>query len=193
VGFEGFGKFHDDECKVGSENAQTRSVAAPRLRGIEKLAAIIPDSYDLRARMAVWSGMPKPPQRVTIAVMFAAFLADTVLVVHLAFILFVVFGAFAARRHPQLLWLHLPALAWGVYIEFSGGICPLTPLENRLRLQAGEAGYSGGFIEHYLLALIYPDGLTREIQIGLGVAALLVNLWAYARLRRPGRRKDAQA
>ncbi len=123
--------------------------------------------------------------------MFAAFLADAVLVLHLAFILIVVFGAFVARRYPRLLWLHLPALAWGVYIEFSGGICPLTPLENRLRVLAGEAGYAGGFIEHYLVPLIYPEGLTQEIQIALGVAVLAVNLLAYAQLWRSPRQDDA--
>ncbi len=125
-----------------------------------------------------------------IAPMLAALLADTVLVLHLAFIFFVVFGAFLARRHRRLLWLHLPALAWGVFIEFSGGICPLTPLENRLRVLAGEAGFPGGFIEHYLMSLIYPDGLTRDIQIALGIAVMVVNLLAYALLWRWWWRND---
>ena len=123
--------------------------------------------------------------------MFAALLADAVLVLHLLFILFVVFGALLVHRHPRLLWLHLPALAWGVFIEFSGGICPLTPLENGLRTRAGEGSYAGGFIEYYLVSLIYPDGLTREIQMGLGVGVMVVNLLAYALLwRRRGDRHD---
>ncbi len=120
--------------------------------------------------------------------MYAALLADAVLVLHLAFILFVVFGAVLVRRNPCLLWLHLSALAWGVFIELSGGICPLTPLENRLRALAGEGSYAGGFIEYYLASLIYPDGLTREVQIALGVGVLVVNLLAYTLLWRRRRR-----
>ena len=80
------------------------------------------------------------------------------------FIAWVVLGGLVVLRWPRLAWLHLPAVAWGVWIELTGGVCPLTPLEQRLRLAAGEAGYSGGFIEHYLGALIYPAGLTRGTQ-----------------------------
>ncbi|PKO82799.1 MAG: DUF2784 domain-containing protein [Betaproteobacteria bacterium HGW-Betaproteobacteria-11] len=114
-------------------------------------------------------------------------LADAVLVLHLAFIMFVVLGAFLTARFPRLIWLHLPALAWGAFIELSGGICPLTPLENRLRRLAGGEGYRGGFIEHYLTSLIYPGGLTREIQVAFGVGALVLNAIAYAAIR--GKRK----
>ncbi len=108
-------------------------------------------------------------------------LADAVLLLHLAFIVFVVAGGLFLRRWPRLPWLHLPAVLWGVGIELSGYLCPLTLLENRLRQLGGEAGYAGGFVEHYLLPVIYPFGLTREWQIvfGLGVAAL--NLAAYVR------------
>ncbi len=105
-------------------------------------------------------------------------LADAVLLLHLTFIVFVVTGGLFLLRWPRLPWLHVPAVAWGVSIELSGCICPLTPLENRLRQLGGEAGYAGGFVEHYLLPIIYPVGLTRELQIGLGVATL--NLIAYA-------------
>jgi len=106
-------------------------------------------------------------------------LADLVLLVHAAFVLFVVLGGFAVLRWPRLAWIHLPAAAWGAVIEFAGWICPLTPLENRLRGLAGDAGYQGGFVEHYLLALLYAATLDRSIQIGLGLAVIAVNLVAY--------------
>ena len=105
--------------------------------------------------------------------------ADAVLAAHLAFVLFVVCGGLLVLRTPRLAWLHLPAVAWGAFVELSGSICPLTPLEVTLRRGAGEAGYGGDFIEHYLVSLIYPAGLTRELQIALGAAALLLNLIVY--------------
>jgi len=114
----------------------------------------------------------------------AAILADMVLVLHGLFIVWVVLGGLAVLRWPRLAWLHLPAVAWGVWIELSGGICPLTPLEQRLRLRAGEAGFSGGFIEHYLGALIYPAGLTRSTQVLMAAIVLAINLIAYAVLWR---------
>jgi nitrate reductase gamma subunit len=107
-------------------------------------------------------------------------LADLVLVVHLAFVLFVVLGGLLALRWPWVSLLHIPAAVWGVLIEYSGWICPLTPLENSLRRSGGEAGYSGGFIEHYIQPLLYPAGLTRGTQIVLGSLAVLVNLAAYS-------------
>lgn len=107
-------------------------------------------------------------------------LADFVVVVHLGFVAFVVLGGFLVLRRPRLLWLHLPAAIWGVLIEFAGWICPLTPLENTFRARGGEAGYGGGFIEHYLLAALYPTGLTREVQILLGSIVLVLNLAIYA-------------
>jgi len=110
----------------------------------------------------------------------AAIAADALLVVHALFILWVVLGALAVWRRLWLAWLHLPAAAWGVWIEWSGRICPLTPLEWRLREAAGQAGQRGGFIEHYLTAAIYPEGLTREIQFVLGAVVLAVNLGLYA-------------
>lgn len=115
-------------------------------------------------------------------------LADLVVVVHLAFVVFVVLGGLLVLRWPRAMWLHLPAAAWGVWIELSGGICPLTPLENSLRRSGGLAGYSGGFVERYLLGVLYPDGLTREIQLGLAALVLLVNAavygWVLLRWRR---------
>lgn len=108
-------------------------------------------------------------------------LADAVLVTHFAFIVFVVGGGLLAVWRWRLAWLHLPALAWGIWIQLAGRICPLTPLENHLRLLGSEAGYSGGFIEHYLLSLIYPDGLTRSVQLGLGLGLITFNAIVYAR------------
>lgn len=114
-------------------------------------------------------------------------LADAVLLLHLAFIVFVVAGGWFLPRWPRLAWLHLPAALWGAAIELCGCVCPLTPLENRLRQMGGAAGYAGGFVEHYLLPLIYPAGLTREWQIALGLGVAALNLAAYVRWWR-GRR-----
>ena len=107
-------------------------------------------------------------------------LADLVLVFHLAFVLFVVLGGLLVLRWPRVAWLHVPAAVWGVLIEYTGWICPLTPLENSFRARGGEAGYSGGFIEHYIQPLLYPAGLTRSTQVVLGSLALVLNLTAYA-------------
>lgn len=116
--------------------------------------------------------------------------ADLVLAAHLAFVLFVVCGGLLVLKLPRVAWLHLPAVAWAAFIEFSGWICPLTPLEVALRRRAGEAGYGGDFIEHYLVSLIYPAGLTRDLQMLIGALVLLVNVAIYWSLwrRRPFRR-----
>lgn len=109
-------------------------------------------------------------------------LADLVVVFHGVFILFAAGGVVAVHFRPKLIWLHVPCVIWAFWIETAGGICPLTPLENLLRERSGIGGYPGGFVEHYLLPLIYPDGLTRPIQILLGVLVLSVNLAGYGRL-----------
>lgn len=106
--------------------------------------------------------------------------ADLIVVLHLAFILFVGLGALLSLRWKAAAWLHLPALAWGVTIEFTHGVCPLTPLEQRLRLAAGDAGYPGSFIGHYLLPLIYPAGLDERFQYALGIVLIIFNLAVYA-------------
>ncbi len=116
--------------------------------------------------------------------MHYGWLADAVMVIHLLFIVFAVFGGFLALWRPWIAALHLPAMAWAAYIEFAGRICPLTPLENEYRALAGESGYSGGFIAHYITPVIYPDGLTREIQWVLGLAVIAINLLAYGLLAR---------
>jgi hypothetical protein len=111
-------------------------------------------------------------------------LASAVVAFHGLFILFVVFGGFVAWRWRWVAAIHLPCAVWGMLIEFRGWICPLTPLENSLRARAGQAGYSGGFIEQYLLPAMYPTGLTPRIQTALGSAVLVINAVAYAVLIR---------
>jgi hypothetical protein len=115
--------------------------------------------------------------------------ADATLILHLAFILFVVLGAVLAARWRWMPLLHLPAAAWGVYVELAGAFCPLTALENRLLVLAGRSGYRGGFVEHYLLPVIYPAGLTREIQQLLAATVVLLNVVLYAWLIRRRRRR----
>lgn len=110
----------------------------------------------------------------------ALMLADALVIVHLLFVVFVVTGGFLVARWPRLAWLHLPAAAWGAFIEFSGRICPLTPLENRLRVLGGGSAYSGDFVERYLLPVLYPAHLTLSVQQVLGGVVVAVNLLAYA-------------
>ncbi len=105
--------------------------------------------------------------------------ADALLLLHLAFILFAVFGGAFAARWRWTPALHLPAVAWAVFVELSGRICPLTYLENSLRRSAGQSGYAGDFVQHYLLVLIYPAGLTREIQFALAAAVAAINIVIY--------------
>lgn len=105
--------------------------------------------------------------------------ADLVLLSHLLFIVFVFVGGFLAWRWRWVPLLHIPAALWGAVVEFSGWICPLTPLENSLRRQAGQAGFEGGFVEHYIVPIVYPSGLTRTIQVVLGVLVVLINVVAY--------------
>lgn len=116
-------------------------------------------------------------------------LADALVVLHAAFVVFVVGGSFLVWRKRWVIWLHLPACVWGALIEFYGWICPLTPWEQGLRARAGQVGYSGGFIDHYLVPLIYPSGLTRRGQILLGILVVLINAVSYfllwSRHRRP--------
>ena len=106
-------------------------------------------------------------------------LANGVLVIHLGFILFVLFGGLICFWRRRIIVLHIPAVIWGALIEFSGWICPLTPLENEFLIKAGEGGYSDGFIEKYLISLIYIDGLTRELQIVFGSIVLVLNVIIY--------------
>jgi len=111
-------------------------------------------------------------------------LANAVVALHALFILFVLFGGFLTWRWRWVAALHIPCAVWGILIEYRGWICPLTPLENALRAKAGEQGYSGGFVEHYVLPAIYPSGLTPRVQLLLGTVVLAVNVLAYALLIR---------
>jgi hypothetical protein len=116
------------------------------------------------------------------AIMLFRWAADGVLLTHLAFILFVVMGAVLAVRRRWVLAVHLPAAAWGVFVELTGRTCPLTDLENFLRVKAGQSGYSGSFLGHYLAAIIYPEGLTRELQYALAGLVVAVNVALYSRV-----------
>ena len=108
-------------------------------------------------------------------------LADGLVALHFAFIVFVLCGGLLVLRRRAWSLLHLPAVAWAAYVEFTATICPLTPWENALRQRAGEAGYDGGFIEHYLIPVIYPAGLTPRIQLLLGAFVIALNVIVYAR------------
>ena len=111
-------------------------------------------------------------------------LADLVLAAHAVFVLFVLAGGLLVARWPRLAWIHLPAGSWGAVVEFAGFTCPLTPLEQAWRRASGSGGYEGDFIEHYVTAALYPAGLTRAVQVSLGVLVLVLNGWVYWRLLR---------
>jgi hypothetical protein len=113
--------------------------------------------------------------------------ADAIVVIHFAFVLFVVLGGLLVLRWRWMAWLHLPAAAWGVLIEYANWICPLTPLENYLRERGGVGGYAGDFIEHYVLPLLYPARLTRSAQLLLGSLALALNALIYWYVIRKGK------
>jgi len=118
--------------------------------------------------------------------------ADIIVIVHFGFILFVGLGAFLTLRWKRAAWLHVPAALWGAAIEFRHGVCPLTPLEQRLRTAAGDTGYPGGFIEHYLLPIIYPSGLDEPVEYLLGALVLVINLAVYGWLLYRHRRGSAK-
>lgn len=105
--------------------------------------------------------------------------ADAIVVAHLGFVFFVVAGGFLAWKWRWIPWMHAPAAVWGALIEFRGWICPLTPLENQLRQAAGVAGYEVGFIEHYIMPLLYPPGLNTSIQLSLGAFVVVLNVAVY--------------
>lgn len=107
------------------------------------------------------------------------FAADVVLVLHFLFVVFVCFGGLLVFRWPRVGWVHVPSAVWGALVEFAGWICPLTPLEDRLRAGGGEVSTSLGFIERKVSFVLYPEGLTRRAQIALGVAVLILNACIY--------------
>ena len=118
--------------------------------------------------------------------------ADTILLLHLAFTLFTVLGGLLVLRRPSLLWVHLTAVLWGVIIEWADWVCPLTPLENLLRERGGEAGYAGGFIEHYVARFLYPENLTIKLRYLLGLALVAANLIIYGYIFLVRRRKRSK-
>jgi hypothetical protein len=111
--------------------------------------------------------------------MIYGLLADSVLILHLLFIAFAVAGGFVVLRFAWVIFLHVPAVCWVAYIELSGGLCPLTSLENGFRRAAGDSGYAGDFVDHYLVPIIYPEGLTRNIQLWLAGFVVLLNAAVY--------------
>lgn len=126
--------------------------------------------------------------------MFYKFLADLVVVLHSFFVLFVLLGGFLVLWKPSVAWYHLPAVFWAAWLEFSGWICPLTPLENLLRQKGGVAGYNVGFVEHYIVPILYPTSLTRQMQFTLGMIVLSLNIGVYfivwMRMRKLRRNQD---
>jgi hypothetical protein len=106
-------------------------------------------------------------------------LADLVVLVHLAFVLFVIGGGLLVVKWPRLAWIHLPAVAWGAMVEFTGWVCPLTPVEHWFRVRGGQTGHEQDFLSHYLLPLLYPAGLTSDMQYVLGLVVLVVNAAMY--------------
>jgi hypothetical protein len=126
--------------------------------------------------------------------LIAGLVADALVIVHLAFVAFVAAGGFLVIRRPRLAWLHVPAALWGAWVEFTATVCPLTPLENAFRQRAGEIGYEGGFIEHYLMPVLYPAGLTPGQQRWIGGLVVAINVVAYAlAIRRARARRAAEA
>ena len=119
-------------------------------------------------------------------------LATLVVVGHFAFLIFVTGGGLLALRWRWAPWIHVPCLLWGGYIELTGGICPLTPLENRLRRAAGGTEYAGTFIDNYILPVLYPAGLTRGMQVGLGVGLIVLNVGIYTLVVRRGRSRPPE-
>jgi hypothetical protein len=121
--------------------------------------------------------------------------ADFVVLFHFAFILFVLFGGFLVLKRRRIAWVHVPCFAWGALVELFGWWCPITPLENWLRVESGRAGYQTGFIEHYIMPIVYPVDLTRELQMVLGGAVVLLNGAIYGAIlaRSSGRRKALSA
>jgi hypothetical protein len=120
-------------------------------------------------------------------------LADAVVVLHLAFVLFAVFGGLLVLRRRAVAWVHVPAVAWGAWIEFAGWICPLTPLENRLREQGGGTAYTSSFVERYIIPTLYPEALSREWQWTLGGLLIILNVLVYSAVVRQGQVRSAHS
>jgi hypothetical protein len=115
-------------------------------------------------------------------------LADATVVLHLLFVAFVVFGGLLVLRRASIAWVHVPAAVWGAWIEFAGWICPLTPLENWFREKGGRPTYAAGFVEHYIVPILYPSALSRDVQLVLGGLVLVINATIYIAVWRRARR-----
>src|SRR5438093_13629771 len=124
--------------------------------------------------------IPKESPRYSNHMWYSLF-TDLIVLLHFAFVLFVLFGGLLTVKWPRVVWIHGPALLWGCIVEFTGTVCPLTPLENHLRMQGGEFGYEGDFVSRWLLPILYPEALTRSIQLALGAIVLVLNVAIYAR------------
>jgi hypothetical protein len=142
----------------------------------------VPQSADRRQFLFLCFGAATP--------VIPRFLADLVVLIHGLFVIFVVVGGFLVLRWRRLAWLHVPSAVWGVLIEWMGWICPLTPLENWLRTREGQAGYAGGFVEHYVMAALYPGGLGVGLRWLLGGVVLIANAIAYFLVLRRSRRRS---
>jgi hypothetical protein len=125
--------------------------------------------------------------------MWYIFIADAVALVHFLFVLFVAAGSLLALRWPRAVWFHAPALIWGLIVECAGIMCPLTPLENRLRVLGGDSGYTGDFVSHWLLPILYPPSLTRAGQTALGASLLLLNVCLYTWILTKRRQEPASS
>jgi len=117
-------------------------------------------------------------------------LADATVVLHLGFVLFVVLGGLIVARWRRVAWVHVPAACWGAWIEFAGWVCPLTPIENWLREQGGGTAYTSGFVEHYLIPILYPESLTPQLQCALGGFVLVINAAVYLVVFQRGLRRQ---
>lgn len=124
--------------------------------------------------------------------MFYLLLVEITILLHFLFVLFVAAGGLLLLRWPRLVWLHMPMLLWGIYIQFSGGYCPLTPLEKYFRQMAGMQTYEGGFINQYIMPILYPRGLTHEMQIVIGVVLVFINVIYYSLFLYRRRRKQKE-
>jgi hypothetical protein len=111
--------------------------------------------------------------------MFYQFLADIVLLLHLGFVFFVLFGGLFLFWNAKIAWIHVPTVLWASLLELFGWVCPLTPFENWLRQLGGEFGYKTSFIQHYILPVLYPSILTRELQLFLGILVIIINVLIY--------------
>jgi hypothetical protein len=120
-------------------------------------------------------------------------LADVLVALHVAFIAFALLGALLVARWPRIAWLHLPAIAWAVLVEVNSWVCPLTPWEQELRAAAGQGGYRGGFVEHYVLPVLYPAGLTAYVQWVLALVVVVVNAVLYFRVLHRARHRNGSS